>query len=114
MSVVVECHIVLSLSHDIMLGFDWLHTCNPHIDWEACTLLVKVPGGHCLLVGLPCTLYYAHVELASLNSIVCKEVDCSTVAWLTLVHPVEPPNAMGACGTLAGWESRDHLDSPLR
>ena len=71
-----------------------------------CILLVKVPGGHCFLAGLPCNSIL-HIELASLDS-VCKEVDHSSVAWFTLVHPVElSPNAMGACGTLAGGESGD-------
>ena len=42
-----------------------------------------------------------HAELDSLDS-VCKEV-----ALFTLIHLVESPNAMGACGTLAGGESGD-------
>ena len=88
MSAVVECHIVESLYHDIIvLGFDWLCTCNPHIDWWACTLLVKIPGRKCLLAGLPCNSI-EHVELASLDS-VCKDVDHDAVAWFTLVRPVE-------------------------
>ena len=33
LSAVIECHIISSLSHDIMLGFDFFGTCNPHIDW---------------------------------------------------------------------------------
>ena len=45
-----------------------------------------------------------HVELTSLDS-ACKEVDHGAIAWFTLVHPVEPPDAMGACGTFAGGES---------
>ena len=94
-----------SLSHDIVLGFEWLRNCNPHIDWWACTLSVKVPGGHHHLAAL---LYnsIAHVELASLDSM-CNEVACGTVVWFTLIHPVEPHDAMGACGTLAGGASRD-------
>ena len=47
-----------------------------------------------------------HVELASLDSI-CKEIDHGTVAYYILVCPVEPLDAMGACGTLAGGESGD-------
>ena len=66
---------------------------------------VKVPGGHCLLAGLPC-ISAAHIELVSLDSI-CKEVDCVAVAWFTLICPVASPDAMGACGTLAGGESGD-------
>ena len=104
-SSVAEFHVVLSLSHDLMLGFDWLHICNPHINWWAYTLLIKTPGRHCLLAGLPCNSI-EHVEPASFDSIY-KEVDYSVVAWFTLVHPVEPPNAMGAFGTLSGGESGD-------
>ena len=37
----------------------------------------------------------------------CKEVDYSAVAWFTPIHPVESPDAMGACGILAGGESGD-------
>ena len=48
----------------------------------------------------------AHVKLASLDSIY-KELDHGAVAWFTLVHLVEPPDAMGACSTLAGREPRD-------
>ena len=96
---------VLSLSHDTVLRFDWLRTCNPHINWWACTLLVIVPGGHYIPIGLPCN-YIVHVELAFLDS-VYKEVDCDTVARFTLVHLVEPPDAMEACGTLARGKSRN-------
>ena len=103
LSAVDECHVVLSLSHDIVLGFDWLCTCNPYIDWWARTLLVKVPVGYHLLTGLPCNSL-EHSELASLDSIF-KEIGHGTVVWFTLVHPVEPLDAMGACGTLAGGES---------
>ena len=99
LSDIVECHVVSSLSHDIVLGFDWLCICNPHINWQACTLFVQVPGGPRLLAGLPCDSI-AHVELVSLDS-VCKEVDFDAIAWFTLIHPVEFPDAMGACGTLA-------------
>ena len=42
-----------------------------------------------------------HVKFASLNS-VCKKIDCVAVAWFMLIHPVESPDAMGACDTLAG------------
>ena len=52
LSAVVECHIVQSLSHDIVLGFDWLCTCKPHINCWACNLLVKVPGGPYLTIYL--------------------------------------------------------------
>ena len=47
-----------------------------------------------------------NIELAPLDS-VSKEVDHSSAAWFTVVHLVEPPDAMGACGTLAGGESED-------
>ena len=64
---------------------------------------VKVPGGHCLLAGLSCnSIIYA--ELASLDS-VCKKVYHSAVAWFTFVCLVEAPDAIMACGTLAGGES---------
>ena len=46
------------------------------------------------------------IELISLDS-TCKEVDCSSIAWFTLIPPVESPTAMEACGTLAGGESGD-------
>ena len=105
MFAVVGYHVISSLSHDFVLGFDWLRTCNPHVDWQACTLSVKVPGGLCPLPGLPCNSI-VHIELISLDS-VCKEVDLGVVAWFTLVHLVEPPNAMGACGTFDGGESRE-------
>ena len=101
----VECHIVSSLSHDSMLRFDWLRTCNPYIDWWACILSVNVPGGHHLLAGLPCNSL-AHVELASLD-FVCKEVDRGAVACLTLVRLGEPPDAMGACGIFASGDFGD-------
>ena len=68
-------------------------------------LSVKVPGGHHLLADLPCNSA-AQVELASLDSF-SKEVDHNAVAWFTLIHPVESPDAMGAYGTLAGGEPRD-------
>ena len=67
--------------------------------------MVKVPGGHHLLAGLPCDSI-AHVELAYLNS-VCKEVDCGAVAWFTLFFPVESLDAIGAYGPLSGGESGD-------
>ena len=67
--------------------------------------MVKVPAGHRLLAGLPCNSVL-HTELASLDA-VCKKVDHGAVIWFTLVHPVEPPNVMGACGILAGGESGD-------
>ena len=105
MSAVVECHIVSSLSHDIVLGFDWFRTCNPILIGRPVFYWLKVPGGHHLLAGLPCNSI-AHAELASLDSI-CKEVDHGAVAWFTLIHLVESPDAMGACGTLAGGESGD-------
>ena len=68
-------------------------------------LLVKVPGGHCLLAGLPCNSI-VYIELSFLESIF-KEVDRGSVAWFTLVHLVEPTDAMGACSTLVGREFRD-------
>ena len=64
---------------------------------------VKVPDGYHLLDGFPCNSI-VHTELAFLDS-VCKEVDHRAVACFTLVHLVELPNAMGACGILAGGES---------
>ena len=88
-----------------MLRFNRLCTYNPFIDWWACTLLVKVPGGYHLLAGLLCNSI-AHIELASLDS-VCKEVDHGAIAWFIFFHFVEPPDAMGACGTLASGESGD-------
>ena len=88
-----------------MLRFDWLCTCNPHIDWWAYTLLVKVPSGHHLLAGLPCNSI-VYIELVSLDS-VCREVDYDAVAWFALVDVVEPPDAIGACSTLSGWEYGD-------
>ena len=60
---IVECHILSSLSNNAMLGFDWLCTCNPYIDWWACILSVKVTGGYCHLGDLPCDSIQ-HVELA--------------------------------------------------
>ena len=30
---VVECHVLPQLSHDIVLGVDWLQATNPVIDW---------------------------------------------------------------------------------
>ena len=105
MSVVIEYHIIQSLPHDIMLGFDWLRTCNPYIDSWACTLLVQVPGGHSFLDDLPCDSI-AHVKLASLDS-VCKDVDHGAFACFTFIRAAEPPDAMGACVSLASWESGD-------
>ena len=66
---------------------------------------VKVPGGHHFLASLPCNSI-AHIELSSLDSI-CKEVDHGAISWFTFICPVESPDAMGACGTLAGGESGD-------
>ena len=68
-------------------------------------MTVKVPSGHHLLAGLPCSST-EHVDLASLDSI-CKEVDHGAVTWFILVHPVEHPDTIGACDTLAGGESGD-------
>ena len=102
---VVEFHIISCQSHDIVLGFNWLHTYSPHINWWACTLSVKIPGRHCLMVGLTCNSI-AHVELTSLDSIFNK-VDHVSVAWLRFIHPVVPPDAMGICSTLAGGECGD-------
>ena len=67
--------------------------------------MVRIPSGHCLLAGLSCNSII-HIELALLNS-VFKDVDHGSVAWFTLVCLVEPLDAMGACGTLAGGESGD-------
>ena len=105
LSAVVECHIVSYLFHNIVLGFDWLRICNAHINWWACILSVKVPGGHYLLACLPCNSV-ASIELASLGSIF-EKVDCSAVAWFTLVYLVELPDTMKAYGTFAGGESGD-------
>ena len=74
----VVYHVVYSLSYDVMLGFDWLHTCSPHIDLWSYTLSVKVHGGHPLLISLPCN-FIAHVEVASLDS-VCKEISHGNIA----------------------------------
>ena len=68
-------------------------------------MLVIVPGEQCHLSCLPCGPS-AHNELASLES-VCKEVDLGEVAWFTLIHPVEPTNAIGAYDTLSDGESGD-------
>ena len=100
LSAVIKCHIVQSQSHDIVMGFDRLWTCSPHIDWWSGNLLVPVPRGNHLLAGLPCNSI-VHVELASLDAIF-KHVARGSVAWFTFIHPVEPFDAMGACGTLAG------------
>ena len=66
---------------------------------------IQIPGGHHILAGLPCDSI-VHIELASLDS-VFKEVDHGAVAWFTIICPVESPDAMGACDTLAGGESGD-------
>ena len=47
-----------------------------------------------------------HIKFSSLDSII-REVDHGAIAWFILVYPVDPPDAMGACGTLAGGESED-------
>ena len=67
-------------------------------------MLVQVPGGHCLSVGLPCDSI-AHVELASLDS-VYKEVKHVAVAWFIFFHLVELPDAMGSCGALISGEPK--------
>ena len=105
MSAVVECHIVSYLSNDVVLGFDWLCNCSPHIDWWSCALSVKVPSRHYPLASLLLDSI-VHVELAFLDSF-CKEVDHGAVAWFMLIRPVESPDAMGAYSTLAGGESGD-------
>ena len=64
LSAIVDCGIISSISHDIVLGFYWLRTCNPHIYWFAYTLSVLVPGRHHILAGLPFNSI-VHVELAS-------------------------------------------------
>ena len=68
-------------------------------------MLVSVPGGHCVLAGLPCNSI-VHVELVFLK-FVCKEVDHSAVTWFILVHLVEPSDTMGVCGTLTSGEFKD-------
>ena len=105
LSALVEYHVVLSLSHSIMLSFDWCHMCNSHSNWWVCILSVKVPGGYYILAAFPCKSL-AHIELASLDSIF-KEFNHGTVALFILVHLVEPLDTMGFCGTLIGWESGD-------
>ena len=37
----VDCYVSQDLSSEAILGFDWLYTHNPIIDWVACT--VKFP-----------------------------------------------------------------------
>ena len=32
-SCMVECHVLLCLNHNIVLGHDWLHHVNPAINW---------------------------------------------------------------------------------
>ena len=105
LSAVAKYNIVSYLSHDIVRGFDWLRTFKPLINWWACTLSIKVPSGHHLPAGLPCNST-SHVKVASLDSI-CKEVDRALAAWFILFHLVEPPDGMGACGTLVSGESGD-------
>ena len=64
---VVECRVVENLSHAVVLGMDWLRTCNPTIDWQAYSVTVSVPDGHSrILCGLPQSRS-ARIELASLH-----------------------------------------------
>ena len=105
LSAVIECHIFQSLSHDIVLSFDWLCIYSLYTDLWAGNLLIQVSSGHYLLVGLPCDSI-VHVELTSLE-LFCKEFDYGSVAWFTLVHPVEPADAIGACGALASGKLGD-------
>ena len=105
LSELIENHIIQSLSYDTILGFDWLFTCYRFIDQWACTLLVQILSRDCLLTGLPCN-FIANIQIASLES-VFKEVDHSAVACFTLLHLVEPYDAMGASGGLVGVEPGD-------
>ena len=57
------------------------------------------------MAGLP-SFSIVYVELSSFYSI-CEEVDYGSVVWFTLVHPVEPPDAIGACSALTGGKSED-------
>ena len=61
LSAMIECHIVQSLSHGIVLVFDWLCTCNPHIDWQVSTLLVQIP------IGITYWLFYLVIPLGILS-----------------------------------------------
>ena len=62
-------------------------------------------SGHCPLAGIPCDSF-ASVKLGFLHK-VCREVDQNAVAWFILVHLVESPDAMWACGALSSGESGD-------
>ena len=66
---------------------------------------MQLPGGHCLLPGLPCDSI-AHVELGFFDT-VYKKIDRGAVAWFILVCLVGPLDAMGAYGAFAGGEPGD-------
>ena len=51
----VSCCVLDNLSSDVVLGIDWLQSCNPVIDWFAYTVVLPVQDEQVpqVLAGLP-------------------------------------------------------------
>ena len=66
--IVVECHVLPWLNHDIVLGIDWLQASNPVINWQAFTVSVECAEhqGAVTLHALP-TLPVAKVKLCNIK-----------------------------------------------
>ena len=73
------------LSHDIILGMDWLKLTNPVIDWVACSLDILV--GNNLYILLTFTVNnVANVTLSSMEQVLV-DVKYSFLAWFGMLHP---------------------------
>ena len=63
----VLCHVFRSLTSNVVLGMDWLHTFNPLIDLNAYTPSLECRGE---ILHILCTKYgcfYASVEVYALK-----------------------------------------------
>ena len=63
----VSCRMLDNLSSDVVLGIDWLQSCNPVIDWHAYTVALPVQAEQVprVVAGLPVGPV-ADVQLCSL------------------------------------------------
>ena len=77
----INARTVDNLSHDIVLGMNWLNAFNPVIDWQSYS--ITFPSTQLTLSCLPSSKV-APVEVCSLASI-ASVVDNGAVAWLALL-----------------------------
>jgi len=81
----LSARVVDNLSHQLVLGMDWLQAHNPTIDWLAYTMPFLQAS---LRVECLPTKPVARVSICSLQSL-AHAVHHGATAWLATLHPVE-------------------------